>query len=119
MSLRDVYRAFGEDSEEGELARRLLEQQHWFTTLADFDPKTGEALPLGLDEVLRRLSSRRELTVIHDRLRRIVDHSRVAVAHLLGSLSESPRREQAMLPVRSVRELNATSFIALNRRPGQ
>lgn len=119
MSLRDVYRAFGEDSEEGELARRLLEQQHWFTTLADFDPKTGEALPLGLDEVLRRLSSRRELTVIHDRLRRIVDHSRVAVAHLLGSLSESPRREQAMLPVRSVRELNATSFIALNRRPGR
>lgn len=119
MSLRDVYRAFGEDSEEGELARRLLEQQHWFTTLADFDPKTGEALPLGLDEVLRRLSSRRELTVIHDRLRRIVDHSRIAVAHLLGSLSESPRREQAMLPVRSVRELNATSFIALNRRPGR
>ena len=119
MSLRDVYRAFGEDSEEGELARRLLEQQHWFTTLADFDPKTGEALPLGLDEVLRRLSSRRELTAIHDRLRRITDHSRVAVAHLLGSLSESPRREQAMLPVRSVRELNATSFIALNRRPGR
>lgn len=119
MSLRDVYRAFGEDSEEGELARRLLEQQHWFTTLADFDPKTGEALPLGLDEVLRRLSSRCELTAIHDRLRRIVDHSRVAVVHLLGSLSESPRREQAMLPVRSVRELNATSFIALNRRPGR
>jgi len=119
MSLRDVYRAFGEDSEEGELARRLLEQQHWFTTLADFDPKTGEALPLGLDEVLRRLSSRCELTAIHDRLRRIVDHSRVAVVYLLGSLSESPRREQAMLPVRSVRELNATSFIALNRRPGR
>ena len=35
------------------------------------------------------------------------------------SLSENPRREQAYLPIRDVKELNATSFIALSRRPGR
>lgn len=119
MSLREIYQAFGQDTEAGATARRLLEQQHWYTTLADFDPKTGEALPLGLDQVLRRLSQRSQSASIHDRLWRIVDHSRLSVEHLLGSLSESPRREQALLPIRAVRELNATSFLALNRRPGR
>lgn len=119
MSLREVYRAFGEDSEVGLTVRRVLEQQSWFTTLADFDPKTGEALPLALDEVMRRLSHRPETTSIHDRLWRIVEHSRLALEHLLDSLNESPRREQALLPIRAVREFNATSLIALNRRPGR
>ena len=119
MSLREVYRIFGEDSEAGRIATRVLEQQNWFTTLADFDPKTGEALPLGLDEVMRRLNRRPEHTFMHDRLWRIAEHSRVAVEHLLDSLNESPRREQALLPIRAVREVNATSLIALNRRPGR
>ncbi|MFN4002077.1 DNA-binding protein [Microcella sp.] len=119
MSLREVYRVFGDDSEAGRTARRVLEQQNWFTTLADFDPKTGEALPLGLDEVMRRLNRRPEPTLMHDRLWRIAEHSRVAVEHLLDSLNESPRREQALLPIRAVREVNATSLIALNRRPGR
>lgn len=119
MSLLDVYRAAGEDTEAGGTARLLLEQQHWFATLAEFDPKTGEALPQGLDEVLRRLNRRQGMTTIRDRLWRIVEHSRLSVQHLLDSLNESPRREQALLPIRSVREVNATSFIALNRRPGR
>ena len=119
MSLRDVYQAFGKDTEAGAVASRLLEQQHWFATLADFDPKTGEALPLALDEVLRRLNRRPATASIQDRLWRIVDHSRLSVEHLLDSLRESPRREQAILPIRAVRELNATSLVALNRRPGR
>lgn len=119
MGLRRVYQAFGEDTEVGAVARQLLEQQHWFGSLVDFDPKTGEALPLALAEVLRRLSHRPESASLHDRLWRIVEHSRPSVKHLLDSMSESPRREQAMLPIRAVRELNAKSFVALSRRPGR
>jgi len=122
MSLREVYRAFGEESEESEAgtrARKLLNQRHWYASIAEFDPKTGDALPLSFDTVLRRLADRVETTTIRDRLWRIVDHSRASIERIFGSLSENPRREQAILPIRDVKELNATSFIALSRRPGR
>lgn len=119
MSLREIYEACGEDSEAGAVARRLLEQQHWYNSLAQFDPKTGQALPLSLDEVLRRLAEPQGTVEIRDRLWRIADHSRSSVERLFSALNESPRREQATLPIRAVRELNAGSLIALNRRPGR
>lgn len=119
MNLREVYRAFDEDSEAGALARLLLDQQHWYASTAEFDPKTGDALPLSFDTVLRRHADTVETTNIRDRLWRIVDHSRASIERIFGSLSENPRREQAILPIRDVRELNATSFIALSRRPGR
>ena len=125
MNLREIYRAYGEDSEMGARACQLLEQQHWYSSIAEFDPKTGAALPLGFDAVLRRQArlhpqaNGAETICIRDRLWRIVDHSRTSVERIFESLIESPRREQAILPIRDVRELNATSFIALSRRPGR
>ena len=119
MNLSEVYRAYGEDSEVGAQARLLLDQQHWYASIAEFDPKTGDALPLAFDEVLHRLVTRTETAFIRDRLWRIVDHCRLSLEHIFGSLSENPRREQAYLPIRDVKELNATSFIALSRRPGR
>lgn len=119
MKLSEVYRAFGEDSEAGTQARLLLDQQHWYASIAEFDPKTGDALPLGFDELVRRVADRAESTEIRDRLWRIVDHCRLSLEHIFASLSENPRRKQAYLPIRDVKELNATSFIALSRRPGR
>jgi hypothetical protein len=119
MNLREAYRLFGEDSEAGSLARQLLGQQHWYASIAEFDPRTGEALPLGFDTVLHCLANGDETTNIRDRLWRVVEHSRAAVERIFDSLSENPRREQAILPIRDVKELNATSFIALSRRPGR
>ena len=119
MNLREVYQLSREDSEVGTLARQMLDQQHWLTTICEFDPRTGEALPLGLGALLHRLATRESTTYIRDRLWRLVEHSRESVQRLLRSLSEDPRREQAVLPIRAVRELNATSFIALSRRPGR
>jgi hypothetical protein len=119
MNLTEVYRAYGDDSETGAQARRLLDQQHWYASVAEFDPKTGVALPLGFDEVVHRIASRHESTEIRDRLWRIVHHCRLSLEHLFASLSENPRREQAYLPIRDVKELNASSFIALSRRPGR
>ena len=68
MKLSEVYRAFGEDSEAGTQARLLLDQQHWYASIAEFDPKTGDALPLGFDELVRRVADRAESTEIRDRL---------------------------------------------------
>jgi hypothetical protein len=103
-------------------ARALLGQLDWFCRIAEFDPKTGEALPQGLSSVLAKiacytLSNNDE--VISDRLWRIVEHCRNSIERLLHLLNESPRREHALLPVHAVRELDANSFIKLSNRPGR
>lgn len=119
VSLRKVYEAYRDEGEVGDLARTLLAQQDWFASVAEFDPRTSYALPLGLDEVLRRLASPTKTPYARDRLWRIVEHSRTSVERIFAALREDPRREQAVLPIRDVKELDAASFIALSRRPGR
>ena len=120
MNLREAYRLYVEESDAGSQARQLLDQQDWYAHIADFDPRSGDALPQGFEAVLRRLTQRAEADGdLHDRLWRLAEHSRAAVERILGSLSEGPRREQAILPIRDVKELDATSFVALSRRPGR
>lgn len=114
-----LYRAYSDSGAAGTRARQLIDQQHWYASIAEFDPKTGDALPLAFDEVLHRLGRRTETKDLGDRLWRIVDHCRFSLEHIFASLSENPRREQAYLPIRDVKELNAASFIALSRRPGR
>lgn len=100
-------------------AQALLKQTDWFCRIADFDPKTGLALPQALSSVLAKIASPITGKQIHDRLWRIADHSRASVERLFRSLNESPRREQALMPVHAVRELDASSFIKLSNRPGR
>jgi len=100
-------------------ARLLLEQQNWFCRIADFDPRTGLALPQALSAFLERVTLPTEGGVIFDRLWRITEHSRASIERLFHSLNESSRREQALMPVHAVRELDANSFIKLSNRPGR
>jgi len=119
IGIINLYRAYSDGGVSRARARQVLDQQHWYASIAEFDPKTGDALPLAFDEVLHRLGRRTETNDIRDRLWRIVDHCRLSLEHIFASLSENPRREQAYLPIRDVKELNAASFIALSRRPGR
>ena len=49
MTLIELYADFRNKDWMGhEVARALLGQTHWFTVNAEFDPKTGEALPQAL-----------------------------------------------------------------------
>jgi hypothetical protein len=100
-------------------ARTLLGQLDWFFRIADFDPKTGSALPQSLTGFLAKVTQPANDFLVLDRLWRITEHSRASVERLFRSLNESPRREQALLPVHSVRELDANSFIKLSNRPGR
>jgi len=97
----------------------LLGQLDWFCRIADFDPKTGLALPQALSVFLAKVAQPANDFVVLDRLWRITEHSRASVERLFRSLNESPRREQALLAVHSVRELDANSFIKLSNRPGR
>lgn len=119
MNLREFYQLVGEESEDGKRARRLLDQQHWYSLVVDFDPRTGQALTVGLDKVLDKIYRKPEVKETRDRLWRLVEHSRTAVDRITKSLAETPRREQAILSISKVRELTPSSFEALSRRPGR
>jgi len=121
VTLSGLYTAYL-SAQPGDLARRWFEQADWFYHVAEFDPKTGAALPQSLSRVLAKIAhytSPGPGQTVRDRVWRIVEHSRAALEHLFRALNESPRREQALLPVRAVRELDATSFIKLSNRPGR
>jgi hypothetical protein len=119
MTLIKLYQSQGADGVNGDKSRALLAQTHWFTVNADFDPKTGEALPQTLSAFLAKVARPATAGAVHDRLWRITEHARPSVHRLFRALNENPRREQALLPVRAVRELDANSFIKLTNRPGR
>ena len=119
MKLEDLYKSYATDCDGRRRAKGLLSQTHWISSIAEFDPMTGQALPLAYTEVLRRASNVSDEGFPKDRLWRIIDHSRKSVMRLIGNLTEEPRRENAYMPIRSVRELDTASFVALSRRPGR
>lgn len=121
MTLIELYHSQreGADARNGKNSRALLAQTHWFTANADFDPKTGEALPQVLSTFLAKVARTATAGTLHDRLWRITEHARPSVERLFRALNESPRREQTLLPIRAVRELDANSFIKLSNRPGR
>ena len=115
MNLEELYKSFRTDQD----CRDLLLQSHWFASFADFDPKTGQTLPMSLNKALERMSTRKPSSFVKDRLWLLVAHSEEAARRLMRALSEEPWRESAYLPIRQVRELDTASFIALSRRPGR
>src|ERR1700677_4237714 len=119
MTLIELYQSRKTQGASRENAPSLLEQTHWFTVNAEFDPKTGESLPQALSAFLAKLARSAADGATRHRLWRIAEHSRASVERLFRSLKASPRREQALLPVRAVRELDAHSFIKLSNRPGR
>ena len=122
MTLSELYELSTRESVEGEKARRLLLQTDWFARMAEFDPRSGEALTQSLTPFLRKVSADSrpaEGWGIHDRLSRIVDHCRFALEHIIKVLNENPRREHSEIPVRDVRELDAACFMKLSTRPGR
>jgi hypothetical protein len=119
MRLVDLYLLSQSDAPSSRQARELLDQTHWFTVNAVFDPRTGEALPQSLSAFLTKVAWPPTAVTLHDRLWRITDHARLSVERLFRALNESPRREHALLPVRAVRELDSNSFIKLSNRPGR
>ena len=120
MSLLKLYQAFSDEYNPlGVQARAVLFQRHWFTVNAEFDPKTGAALPQSLSVFLEKIAHPDLQKIHYDRLWRIADHSRYSIERLFRRLNESPRREQALLPIHAVRELDVNSFIKISNRPGR
>ncbi len=120
--LEQLYRKY---SSESGSARDLLTQTHWYSSIAVFDPRTHEAFPQPLSALLRKIAEQEKLSpagkswALKDRLWRIIVHAKDSLTRLFRNLNESLFRDHAVLPLRAVRELDSSSFMALSRRPGR
>ena len=122
ITLPDLYAGYRDTKGSRESARIMLEQSDWFCCASEFDPKTGNALPQSFSSAIAKIAKYSPPSLgqlVRDRLWRITEHSRSSVERLFRALNEVPRREQALLPIHAVRELDATSFIKLSIRPGR
>lgn len=115
MNLSELYESFSSNPD----CRELLLQTHWLSSFVEFDPRTGDALPMSLGVALVRMTRRSPSAFVKDRLWHLMSHSEDAARRLMKALSEEPRRESTYLPIRQVRELDTASFIALSKRPGR
>lgn len=122
MTLEQLYSNYSSKSGN---ARELFTQTHWYSSIAEFDPRTHEAFPQSLSMLLRKIAEQEKLSLtgkphtLKDRLWRIIVHAQESLTALLRNLNESPFRDHAFLPLRDVRELDTSSFMALSRRPGR
>lgn len=100
-------------------ARVLLAYHHLFLRTGKFDPLTGEGLPTDLDALLTGIACFSREKPRLDRLCRLEAHCGAALLQLLKTPHESLRREYAMLPLHSVREMDAHTVAWLGRQPGK
>lgn len=122
-SLEARYQALAQEGAARTEAEQLLRRRHWLHQVGEFDERTGEMLPSPLGQVCAQLDKARVHAAaageLKDRLYRVVEHVEVPLEEIFRQLHEGLVREHAMLPLRTVRELDTTSFFALSRRPGR
>ena len=120
MNLAELYANLATDGGDALIASSVLDAQHWFCALADFDPRSGEPLPRALNRVLLEISSGTALRngPPKDRLWRVCKHCGMALQVLYRTPNEEPFRVHESLHIRAVREFDVQSFVKLSMRPG-
>lgn len=119
MTLEELYREYPQGTKLGDEARQLISQTNWFLNALEFDPVTGEALPMSLSEFLTRILRDASDDGLHDRLWKIVDYSEESFRRIVRALNEQPRTEHARMHISRVREMDASSFMKLANRTGR
>ena len=119
MTLEELYREYPLGTKLGDEARLLMYQTNWFLNALEFDPVTGEALPMALSEFLTRILRDSLDDRLHDRLWKIVDYSEESFRRIVRGLNEQPRTEHSRMHISRVREMDASSFMKLANRTGR
>lgn len=133
MTLRNLYEELMKGDDSAVQAVELSSQLDWFTTIVEFDPASGQELPMPLSKFLikswryQHLYERKDEKKVknenecflRDRLYRIVQHARLAIERILRSMNESPAREHADQNYMKVREMDTSCFVKLMTRPGR
>ena len=120
ITLPHLYMLSRRKDKDGRTARSILEAQHFFASLAEFDPRSAEPVPRPmtslLDDIAKGVDGQTD--GLHDRLWRICDHCGQSFASLFRAPNEEPLRVHELMHVRQVRELDVQSFVKLSMRPG-
>lgn len=119
MTLEELYREYPLGTKLGDEAQRIIFQTNWFLNALEFDPVTGEALPMALSEFLTRILRDAPDDGLHDRLWKIVNYSEESFRRIVRALNEQPRTEHSRMHISRVREMDASSFMKLANRTGR
>ena len=122
LTLESCYRDLQGAGPQRASAENLIGRRCWIYSLSDFDRRTGEMLQSTVSRICTQLDLDASLSPsinIKDRLFRIISHVRKPLRDVLKQMHERLARGHSILPIRAVREIDSTSFLALSRRPGR
>ncbi|TSA39069.1 MAG: DUF2357 domain-containing protein [Methylococcaceae bacterium] len=97
----------------------LLALRNWFIAICNFDPRTGQPMPMSLGELLQKIRSVKDTDEKNDRFSRIIEHSNDALHAILKKPRDKILREHAMMPIYAAREFDSTSVQWLSRKTGR
>jgi hypothetical protein len=119
-SYSDYCNGFGSDNEE-EKTRSLLLLcvRDGLLKVVEFDKLSGEALPLGIVDVAQKASKCKFTVSDNDALTHIVKDFQDAFKHISNNMHEKIIRENIIMPVSKVREINTTGINWLSKKPGE
>lgn len=121
-SLEEIYREIKNNGRLTGQAHLLLTLRDWLIIISEFDIRSGQPLPMGLSQLLQKISeirSRKEHLIYADRLSRIAQHSSAAIQAIVNNTRQNITREHKMMPLHAVREMDTKSFQWISRKPGR
>lgn len=122
-SIESLYQALESDGELNNQAIIFLRLRSWLTSVSDFDPVTGDVLPVGIDNILdviaKNIENYSDRNEIKDRIYRIVIHVIEALQAIKENMRDKIIREHALMPIYAAREIDSISVQWLSRKPGR
>jgi cold shock CspA family protein len=121
-SLEQQYRAIHQALPPADLLYTCLALRDWFNSVAEFDERSGECLPVQLSRVVQAVSQYTPLSypkIPNDRFGRVAQHVQKSLQQLLRSLNPRLLREHAIVPIHAAREFDSSCISWLSRRNGR
>jgi hypothetical protein len=122
LSLEEIYQEIIINGDCVKEVRLLLELRNWLNGVCDFDPRSGQPIPIGnsilTNKIVKQWSVNND-EPLKDRLSRIIEHSKESVKSITNRPRQKVLREHRILPVYAVHEVDSSSMHWLSRKSGR
>lgn len=122
-SIEALYQALKGEDKTKTHALLLLLLRNWLTQVSIFDPLSGLALPIGIDDFLTSLAKWEQDDLVNGELKdlvyRLVAHTKESLVAIMRQMRTKILREHLMLPINAAREVDSKSVQWLSRQPGR
>ena len=122
LSLEEIYQEIIINGDCVKEVRLLLELRNWLNGVCDFDPRSGQPSPLGNTILTNKIVKQWSVSngvPLKDRLSRIIEHSKESVKEISKNPKQKVFRENKILPIYAVREVNSSSMHWLSHKSGR